>query len=70
VTPVVVVTPISGPFAGGNGVTGYGVDFWIQSGSISETGFTAIFNSNHGETNGDADIINPVIFSWVAIVPA
>lgn len=70
VVPVILITPQSGPFAGGNGVTGYGVDFWIQNGTVSESGFTVVFNSNHGESNADGDIINPVVFGWLAIAPA
>lgn len=70
VVPVVTVTPRSGPFAGGNGVTGYGVDFWIQDGSTNESGFTVVFNSNHGESNNDGDISAIIYFNWIAIAPA
>lgn len=69
VIPVVTITPRNGPFAGGNGVSGFGVDFWIASGSESETGFTVIFNSNHGETNSDGDINTPVDFGYIAMAP-
>lgn len=34
---------------------------------ITEEGFTAHFNSDHGNATGSADILAPIAFSWLAI---
>ena len=61
--PDVQVTTTGGPFAVGN-ITGY---FVKSSVTVSATGFTATFNSNHGEANSDGDLTTPVTFGWRAI---
>ena len=64
-TPIINVTPTGGPFANGNYGRGYYADVSIIASST--TGFTVKFNTNHGETNSDANIITPVTFGWHAI---
>ena len=59
-TPRVVITPVGNSFTN----AGYMTDFGVTSESAS--GFTATFNTNHGESNSDANINVSIPFNWSA----
>lgn len=64
---VPMVVPTGGPFAPGNGVSGYYADVSVFS--HSATGFVAVFNTNHGESNSDGNISGNITFGFIAIGP-
>ena len=59
-TPRVVITPVGSSFTN----AGYMTDFGVTSESAS--GFTASFNTNHGESNSDGNINVSIPFNWSA----
>lgn len=64
---VPMITAVGGPFAPGNGVSGYWAD--VSCFSHSATGFVANFNTNHGESNADGNISGNITFGFLAIGP-
>ena len=61
---MVNIMPTGGPFAPGNGAGGYYADWALSANST--TGFTVLFNTNHGEENSDGNITSPIDFLWEA----
>lgn len=61
---MVNIMPTGGPFAPGNGAGGYYADWALSANST--TGFTVVFNTNHGEDNSDGNIGSPIDFMWEA----
>lgn len=59
--PVVTITPVGSTFTN----AGYMTDFGVTS--VTTTGFTATFNTNHGEANADGNINVPIPFGWIAV---
>lgn len=66
-TVIPTITPTGGPFANGNDQGGYFADFSVTASSA--TGFTVIFNTNHGESNADGNINGNITFGYTAVGP-
>jgi hypothetical protein len=66
-TVVPAITPTGGPFAPGNEISGYFADVSVTASSA--TGFTVTLNTNHGESNADANISGNITFGFIAVGP-
>lgn len=67
-SPVIpMVTATGGPFAPGNGVTGYWGDISVTA--YDANGFTFAVNTNHGESNADGNISGAITVSFQAWGP-
>ena len=64
---VPMVTPTGGPFAPGNGVSGYWGDVSVTA--YDANGFTFIVNTNHGESNSDGNISGAITVGYIAMGP-
>ncbi len=62
-----IVSATGGPFATGNDQGGYYADVSVSS--FNAGGFTVVFNTNHGESNGDGNITGQITFGFIVMGP-